>query len=207
MAEAFDSKSNQCGFESHPCYLLNISTEEIFMKTFSEFIAEAASRSLSRLHGHIQAGHMVGFISAHRGNLSPAENNKRTKQLKASLKQHGYTPVPVKGEYVEDHNGEKKKVKEKTFMIHSGQTPVRASDPSAHHNMFLKVLKKHGEQFGQDTVLSVSKKHGSVFHGTGKSDWVPKGKRARIGGAGISTNVGDFNTTLKRKKFIVGGGS
>lgn len=179
------------------------------MKSYREFIAEAASRSLSRLHGHIEAGHMVGFLSAHRGNLSPAENNKRTKELKKSLKKHGYTPVPVKGEYIEDHNGEKKKVKEKTFMVHSGQTYASslAKDPSAGHAIFLKNLKKHGEKYDQDTVLSVSKKHGSVFHGTGKSEWVPKGKRARIGGAGISTNVGDFNTRLKRKKFIVGGGA
>lgn len=177
------------------------------MKSYSEFVAEAASRSLSRLHHHIQGGHMVGFISAHRGNLSPAENNKRTKELKSSLKKHGYTPVPVKGEYIEDHNGEKKKVKEKTFMIHSGQTPVQPTNPDAGHAIFLKNLKKHGEKYDQDTVLTVSKKHGSVFHGTGKSDWVPKGKRARIGGAGISTNVGDFNSRLKNKKFIVGGGA
>ena len=186
--------------------MLNISTEEISMKTYREFVAEAASRSLSRLHGHLQAGHMVGFISASRGNLSPAENNKRTKELHKSLKGHGYTPVPVKGEYIEDHNGEKKKVKEKTFMIHSGQLPRIPGRPATDHAKVLRDLKKHGEKFGQDTVLTVSKKHGSVFHGTGKSDWVPKGKRARIGGAGISTNVGDFNTRLKGKKFIVGGG-
>ena len=177
------------------------------MKSYREFISEAASRSLSRLHGHIQSGHMVGFISASRGNLSPAENNKRTKALRASLQQHGYTPVPVKGEYIEDHNGEKKKVKEKTFMIHSGQLPLRSKKAVEDHAALLSDLKKHGEKYGQDTVLTVSKKHGSVFHGTGKSDWVPKGKRARIGGAGISTNVGDFNTRLKRKKFIVGGGA
>jgi hypothetical protein len=150
---------------------------------------------------------MVGFISASRGNLSPAENNKRTNELRTSLKQHGYSPIPVKGEYIEDHNGEKKKVKEKTFMIHSGQHPARAKGNIEDHATFLGHLKKHGEKYGQDTVLTVSKKHGSVFHGTGKSDWVPKGKRARIGGAGISTNVGDFNTRLKRKKFIVGGGA
>jgi len=177
------------------------------MKSYKEFVAEAASRSLSRLHGHIQAGHMVGFISAHRGNLSPAENNRRTKELRTSLKRHGYTPVPVKGEYIEDHNGEKKKVKEKTFMIHSGQLPRRPATPRHDHGRLLKDLKAHGEKYDQDTVLSVSKKHGSVFHGTGKSDWVPKGKRARIGGAGISTNVGDFNSRLKNKKFIVGGGA
>jgi hypothetical protein len=151
---------------------------------------------------------MVGFISASRGNLSPAENNKRTKELRTSLVRHGYSPIPVKGEYIEDHNGEKKKVKEKTFMIHSGQHPFRSkTNEIENHATLLKDLKKHGEKYGQDTVLTVSKKHGSVFHGTGKSDWVPKGKRARIGGAGISTNVGDFNTRLKRKKFIVGGGA
>jgi hypothetical protein len=151
---------------------------------------------------------MVGFISASRGNLSPAENNKRTKELRTSLVRHGYSPIPVKGEYIEDHNGEKKNVKEKTFMIHSGQHPFRSkTNEIENHATLLKDLKKHGEKYGQDTVLTVSKKHGSVFHGTGKSDWVPKGKRARIGGAGISTNVGDFNTRLKRKKFIVGGGA
>jgi hypothetical protein len=151
---------------------------------------------------------MVGLISASRGNLSPAENNKRTKELRTSLVRHGYSPIPVKGEYIEDHNGEKKKVKEKTFMIHSGQHPFRSkTNEIENHATLLSDLKKHGEKYGQDTVLTVSKKHGSVFHGTGKSDWVPKGKRARIGGAGISTNVGDFNSRLKRKKFIVGGGA
>jgi hypothetical protein len=151
---------------------------------------------------------MVGFISASRGNLSPAENNKRTKELRTSLVRHGYSPIPVKGEYIEDHNGEKKNVKEKTFMIHSGQHPFRSkTNEIENHATLLKDLKKHGEKYGQDTVLTVSKKHGSVFHGTGKSDWVPKGKKARIGGAGISTNVGDFSTRLKRKKFIVGGGA
>lgn len=178
------------------------------MKSYREFVAEAASRSLSRLHGHVAGGHMVGFVSASRGNLSPAENNKRTKALKASLKDHGYSPVPVRGEYIEDHEGNKKKVSEKSFMIHSGSLSSRFGvKPEEAHAHLLRDLKKHGEEHGQDSVLSVSKKHGSVFHGTGKSDWVPKGKRARIGGAGISTNVGDFSTRLKRKKFVVGGGS
>jgi hypothetical protein len=185
------------------------------MKDFKEIreqaaLAEAASRSLSRLYKAVEDGHIVGFVSASRGNLSPAENNKRTGELRASLIAHGYTPVPVKGEYIEDHNGEKKKVKEKSFMIHSGQTPVQPRDPNAAHNIFLKVLKSHGEKFDQDSVLSVSKKHGSVFHGTGKSDWVPKGKRARIGGAGLKSGPeiekGDFKSRLKNRPFIVGGG-
>ena len=124
------------------------------MKTYEQFIAEAASRSLSRLHHHIQQGHMVGFISASRANLSPAENNKRTKELKKSLKKRGYTPVPVKGEYIEDHNGEKKKVKEKTFMIHSGQLPRRPGTPKQDHGRLLKDLKAHSECF-QEAWISL----------------------------------------------------
>jgi hypothetical protein len=72
-------------------------------------------------------------------------------------------------------------------------------------------LKKHGEMFGQDTVLSVSKKHGSVFHGTGESTWVPKGKRTRIGGAGVqagaSVEKSDFKSRLAGRPFLMGGGS
>ena len=94
------------------------------MKSFLTYIRspihEAAKRSLSRMHGHIESGHMVGLLSASRANLSPAENNQRTKQLKSSLRKHGYTPIAVSGEYVEDHNGERIPVREKSFMIHSG---------------------------------------------------------------------------------------
>jgi hypothetical protein len=175
------------------------------MKDFKQIreeaeLIEAARRSLSRLHGHIEGGKMVGFVSASRGELSPAENNKRTKALRTSLRAHGYAPVPVKGEYIETQAGGQKKVKEKSFMVHSSD-----------HAKMLADLKKHGSEHGQDTVLSVSKKHGSVFHGTGKSDWVPKGKRARIGGAGLKSGPeiekGDFKSRLKNRPFIVGGGN
>jgi hypothetical protein len=184
------------------------------MKSFRHYtteLSEAAKRSLSRLHTHISAGHMVGFISASRANLSPSENNRRTKQLKKSLIQHGYAPIAVKGEYIEDHNGERRPVKEKSFMVHSGSLMAghKESNPSSLHSEFMSDMKKHGEMYGQDTVLTVSQKHGSVFHGTGESTWVPKGKRSRIGGAGLKSGpeieAGDFKSRLAGKPFIVGG--
>lgn len=183
------------------------------MRSYREFIVEAASRSLSRLHGAIQSGHMVGLLSASRGNLSPAENNRRTRELKSELRKRGYTPVPVRGEYIEDHNGEKKKVREKSFMIHSGQNPEATSriPERERHATLMAHVKALGSKFDQDSVLTVSKKHGSVFHGTGKSEWVPKGKRARIGGAGLKSGpeveAGEFKSRLKRRPFIVGGGA
>ena len=187
------------------------------MKSFLSYIRspihEAAKRSLSRMHGHIESGHMVGLLSASRANLSPAENNKRTKQLKSSLRKHGYTPIAVSGEYVEDHNGERIPVREKSFMIHSGSLGAGHPEfsPDSLHREFMSDLKKHGEMFGQDTVLSVSKKHGSVFHGTGESTWVPKGKRTRIGGAGVqagaSVEKSDFKSRLAGRPFLMGGGN
>lgn len=176
-------------------------------------IKEAAKRSLSRLRQHIEDGHMVGLISASRGNLPTRENNARTKQLMSSLRKHGYTPIAVSGEYVEDHNGERIPVREKSFMIHSGSLGAGHPEwsPDSLHREFISDLKKHGEMFGQDTVLSVSKKHGSVFHGTGESTWVPKGKRTRIGGSELQAGAGveksDFKSRLAGRPFLMGGGS
>jgi|TARA_Y100001963_G_scaffold103403_1_gene142336 hypothetical protein len=169
------------------------------MKTYREYkqeIDEAAKRSLSRLHGHIEKGKSVAFVSAHRGNLSAADNNKRTKQLHSDLKSHGYTPVPVKGEYIEDHEGRKMKVKEKTFMVHHDD-----------HKKVHTDLKKLGSKHGQDSVLTVSKKHGSNLHGTGSSDWIKKGETMRVGSSKIG-NVNkpkEFGTRIGGKDFVFGG--
>lgn len=165
------------------------------MLSFTGYLEEAAKRSLSRLHGHIESGRTVGFISAHRGDKSPEENNKRAKQLHSDLKAHGYTPVPVKGEYVEDHNGKKMKVKEKTFMVHG-------HDHKAVHGH----LKKLGAKHEQDSVLTVSKKHGSNLHGTGSSTWIKKGERMRVGSSKIA-NVNkktEFGTRVGGKSFQFG---
>ena len=167
-------------------------------ESFASGLTEAAKKSLSRLHGHIDKGKSVGFISAHRGSNSPAENNKNASRLKNDLKRHGHSYVPVKGEYVEDHNGKNIRVKEKTFMVvHSD------------HKKLKNDLVKLGTKHKQDSVLTVSKKHGSNFHGTGSSDWVKKGETKRTGGSGI-TDVKprkakrDFGTQIGGKSFILG---
>ena len=168
------------------------------MLRFTEF-NEAATRSLSRLHGHIDRGRAVGFVSAHRGDASPAENNKAHKALKSDMKKRGLSYSPVQGEYVEDHEGKKIKVKEKTLMV-----------THKDHKKLHAYAKQLGRIHNQDAVLTVSKKHGSNFHGTGTSTWIKKGESQRIGGAGITdvkhrTAKRDFGTALGGKSFVAGG--
>jgi hypothetical protein len=171
------------------------------MLSFNQYVDESAKRSLSRLYTHIEKGHAVAFISAHRGDLKTSENNKRAKTLKADIKKTGNTPVPVRGEYVEDHEGRKIKVKEKTFMVVSDN--------------FVKLKKdmvKLGMKYDQDSILTVSKKTGSNFHGTGTSGWIKKGETQRIGGSGIvdvkrRSAEREFGTQIGGKSFVLGGKS
>ena len=171
------------------------------MLSFKRYISEAASRSLSRLYTHIEKGRAVAFISAHRGDLKTPENNKRAKSLKADIKKTGNTPVPVRGEYVEDHEGKKIKVKEKTFMVVADSFAKLKRD-----------IMKLGMKYDQDSILTVSKKTGSNFHGTGTSGWIKKGETQRIGGSGIAdvkrrSAEREFGTQIGGKSFVLGGKS
>jgi len=171
------------------------------MLRFKTFINEAASRSLSRLYTHIEKGRSVAFISAHRGDLKPAENNKRAKTLKADIKKTGNTPVPVRGEYVEDHKGKKIKVKEKTFMV-----------VADNFMQLKKQMMKLGIKYDQDSILTVSNKTGSNFHGTGTSGWIKKGETQKVGGSGIADvkrrgAEREFGTQIGGKSFVLGGKS
>jgi hypothetical protein len=171
------------------------------MLRFKNFINEAASRSLSRLYTHIEKGRSVAFISAHRGDLKTPENNKRAKTLKADIKKTGNTAVPVRGEYVEDHKGKKIKVKEKTFMV-----------VADNFMQLKKQMMKLGIKYDQDSILTVSKKTGSNFHGTGTSGWIKKGETQKVGGSGIADvkrrgAEREFGTQIGGKSFVLGGKS
>jgi hypothetical protein len=171
------------------------------MIRFKTFINEAASRSLSRLYTHIEKGRSVAFISAHRGDLKTPENNKRAKTLKADIKTARLAPVPVRGEYVEDHEGKKIKVKEKTFMV-----------VADNFMQLKKQMMKLGIKYDQDSILTVSKKTGSNFHGTGTSGWIKKGETQKVGGAGIADvkrrgAEREFGTNIGGKSFVLGGKS
>ena len=122
------------------------------MITFKEFMQES---SLSRIKSKSDKGG-IATLSADRGKLSRKENQKRSQQLqKDSRGKFGRGPTKLKGSYEEkeEKTGESKKVKEKSFAIDRGKMGKRK---------FKKEVKKLGKKYGQDSVLTQTKKTGTL---------------------------------------------
>ena len=119
-------------------------------------------------------------MSAARGDKSAKENRARAKQLDKDIRgkfKKGATKVT--GSYVEkdDKTGEERKVKERSHVIARGKMGARK---------FKKEVKKLGKKYGQDSVLTQTKKTGTL-------------SATRKGGLGKSKgfNVGKFKAQGK----------
>lgn len=75
---------------------------------------EVTEASLGRIFQHVTGDDSFAVISAFRGNLSPAENNKRHKALKAEVRKRDLGFFELKGVGQEEDGGESV---EKTLMI------------------------------------------------------------------------------------------
>ena len=138
------------------------------MKTYKEFIEDIQESSLSRIQSKSQKSG-VAAISADRGNLSRKENQARSQQLQKDIRgKFGRGPTKVKGSYIEkdENTGEERKVKEKSFVIDRGKMGKRK---------FKKEVKKLGKKYGQDSVLTQTKKTGTL-HRTRKGGLDKKGE-------------------------------
>ena len=119
------------------------------MKTFQEFMQES---SLSRIKSKSDKSG-IATMSADRGNLSRKENQARSKQLQKDIRgKFGRGATKLKGSYDEkdEKTGESRKVKEKSFAIDRGKMGKRK---------FKKEVKKLGRKYGQDSVLTQTKKN------------------------------------------------
>jgi hypothetical protein len=148
--------------------------------------------TLSRIHQHTQ-GRNIGMITAHRGEHTAAENHERNQSLARDIRHAGYGFVHVHGHYPEKtESGETRHVKEHSFLVigHKG-----------HDNGHLKgFLKKHGEKYGQDTVLhkAHNEPHANLIS-TGDRD--PNFKKHAVSSVGTwhPDRVGDYHSSLYRK--------
>ena len=139
------------------------------MKTFKEFMQES---SLARIKSKSDKGGMAA-LSASRADKSAKENRARAKQLDKDIRGKclpGATKVT--GSYVEKgDDGKEKKVKERSHIVTSGKMGKRK---------FKKTVKKLGKKYGQDSVLTQTKKTGTLAAtrkgGLGKSKNVKLGK-------------------------------
>ena len=161
------------------------------MKTFKEFMQES---SLSRIKSKSDKGGMAA-LSASRAGKSAKENRARAKQLDRDIRGRGLGgATKVTGSYVEKgDDGKEKRVKERSHVVTSGKMGKRK---------FKKTVKALGKKYGQDSVLTQTKKTGTLSAtlkgGLGKAKNIKLGK-FKAGG----TNP-EGQSQIKGKTFTYG---
>ena len=172
------------------------------MKTFNEFCSQLDESSLSRIKSKSDKGGMA-VISGSRGDKSKKENKARAKQLDRDIKGAGLpgaTKVSGRWDEKDDDTGKTTKVKERSHVVTSGKKGKRA---------FKKDIKALGKKYGQDAVLTQTKKTGTLSAtrkgGLGKQQKT-KTKEVNVKRAGVgkfrpgrSSSEGD--TQIKKKTF------
>jgi len=139
------------------------------MKTYKEFVQES---SLSRIKSKSDKGGMA-ILSGSRGDKSKKQNQARAKQLDKDIRGKGLPgATKVTGSYVEkDKSGKETKVKERSHVVTSGKMGKRK---------FKKAVKSLGKKYGQDSVLTQTKKSGRLQAtrkgGLGKAKGIGVGK-------------------------------
>ena len=161
------------------------------MKTFNEFCSQLDESSLSRIKSKSDKGGMA-VISGSRGDKSKKENKARAKQLDRDIKGKGLPgATKVSGRWTENSGTkDEKKVKERSHVVTSGKKGKRK---------FKKAVKSLGKKYGQDAVLTQTKKTGTLS--ATRKGGLDKAKRVKAGKfrPGRSSSEGD--TQIKKKTF------
>tara|TARA_B100001109_G_scaffold70574_1_gene57458 strand:+ start:1334 stop:1849 length:516 start_codon:yes stop_codon:yes gene_type:complete len=171
------------------------------MKTFKQFLEES---SLSRIKSKSDKGG-IATMSASRADKSAKENRARAKQLDKDIKGKGLPgATKVTGSYVEKgDDGKEKRVKERSHVVSSGKKGKRA---------FKKAVKSLGKKYGQDSVLTQTKKTGTLS-ATRKGGLGTKPKNKRPVGSTKNVSLGKFKpqgknpegqSQIKGKTFTYG---
>ena len=166
------------------------------MKTFNEFCSQLDESSLSRIKSKSDKGGMA-IISGSRGDKSKKENKARAKQLDRDIKGKGLPgATKVSGRWTENSGTkDEKKVKERSHVVTSGKKGKRK---------FKKAVKSLGKKYGQDAVLTQTKKTGtlSATRKGGLKDSQGKNvKRVKAGKMRPGRSSPEGDTQIKKKTF------
>ena len=166
------------------------------MKTFQEFCSQLDESSLSRIKSKSDKGGMA-IISGSRGDKSKKENKARAKQLDRDIKGKGLPgATKVSGRWTENSGTkDEKKVKERSHVVTSGKKGKRK---------FKKAVKSLGKKYGQDAVLTQTKKTGtlSATRKGGLKDSQGKNvKRVKAGKMRPGRSSPEGDTQIKKKTF------
>ena len=161
------------------------------MKTYKEFVQES---SLSRIKSKSDKGGMA-ILSGSRSDKSKKENQARAKQLDKDIRGKGL-PGATKGtgSYVEKgYDGKEKKVKERSHVVTSGKKGKRK---------FKKAVKALGKKYGQDSVLTQTKKSGTLS--ATRKGGLGKDKRIGVGKFKPQGKNPEGQSQIKGKTFTYG---
>ena len=166
------------------------------MRTFQEFCSQLNESSLSRIKSKSDKGGMA-IISGSRGDKSKKENKARAKQLDKDIKGKGLPgATKVSGRWTENPGTkDEKKVKERSHVVTSGKKGKRK---------FKKAVKALGKKYGQDAVLTQTKKTGtlSATRKGGLKDSQGKNvKRVKAGKMRPGRTSPEGDTQIKKKTF------
>ena len=161
------------------------------MITFKEFMQES---SLTRLKSKSDKGGMA-VLSGSRGDKSAKENRARAKQLDKDIRGKGLPgATKVTGRYVEKgDDGKEKKVKERSHVVTSGKMGKRK---------FKKTVKALGKKYGQDSVLTQTKKTGTLS--ATRKGGLGKAKNIKLGKFKAGGTNPEGQSQIKGKTFTYG---
>ena len=161
------------------------------MKTFQEFMQES---SLSRIKSKSDKGG-IAILSGSRGDKSKKENKARAKQLDKDIRGKGLPgATKVTGSYMEkDKSGKEKKVKERSHVVTSGKMGKRK---------FKKAVKALGKKYGQDSVLTQTKKTGTLS--ATRKGGLGKAKNIKLGKFKPQGKNPEGQSQIKGKTFTYG---
>ena len=165
------------------------------MITFQEFCSRLDESSLSRIKSKSDKGGMA-TMSASRADKSAKENSARAKQLDRDIKGKGLPgATKVTGSYIEKDKktGKETKVKERSHVVTSGKKGKRK---------FKKAVKALGKKYGQDSVLTQTKKTGTLS--ATRKGGLGKKKRIGVGKFKPQGKNPEGQSQIKGKTFTYG---
>ena len=160
---------------------------------FRKYVNESG---LSRIKDHID-NYSCGAITAQRGDKTRSENQSNNKEILAVLKRMGYGVTRVKGSYIEGFGtDDAREVGETSFFVVNHT--VEGDDGGELEN----VLRKLGEKYDQDSILSIRNGDAHLI-GTSKRDdsWPDYSQKERVGTGKYGKVAGEFFSRIRGRQF------
>jgi hypothetical protein len=134
----------------------------------------------------------MAVLSGSRGDKSKKENKARAKQLDRDIKGKGLPgATKVTGRWTENPGTkDEKKVKERSHVVTAGKKGKRK---------FKKAVKALGKKYGQDAVLTQTKKTGTLS--ATRKGGLGKDKRVGVGKMRPGRSSPEGDTKIKGKTF------